>query len=72
MFVPHAVNPDERFSHFKFEISKRNVDLKLDVVLDRQMFAQILQILNALLIILVATTTDQDQANLPNNFNFFY
>ena len=45
MFVPHAVDPDQRLGHLGLEHVKRNVHLEVDIVLHRQVLAQILQIL---------------------------
>ena len=45
MFVPHAVDPDQRLGHLGLELVERNVHLEVDVVLHRQVPAQVLQIL---------------------------
>ena len=61
VLIPHGVNADGGLAKLSQEIFEGKVGVELDIVLHREVFAQIFEVLKQLPVILTPTSSDDDQ-----------
>ena len=65
VFIPHCVDADGGLAKLGQEIFEGKVGMELDIVLDREVLAQIFEVLKQFPVILTPTSSDDDKPRLP-------
>ena len=63
VFVPHGVQPDGGALQLAFQLFELDVDVQFDVVVDAEPVAELTQVVDAPLVVGVATRAQQHQTD---------